>query len=101
MITTRYRFYVGLTDKDRALVKPERYFHAMDAVLTSYTFFSAGGVWKGDHEQNMVFEVLATDDTHMIPDERVRAIAGFLRVAGNQETVMVTVDRSVEVLFFS
>lgn len=98
MISTRYRFYVGLTDKDKAPVKRLKYFHAMDAIHKAYTHFNAGGVWKGDHEKSLVFEVV--DSEGKIDDQVVRATVGFLKLAGNQETVMVTIDRSVEVLFF-
>ena len=100
MISTRYRFYVGLTDKDQQPVNPENYFHAMDALVTSYTYFEASGVWKGVHEASLVFELLATSDADVLTEVGVRAIAKDLRLAGNQETVMVTIDRAVEVLFF-
>jgi hypothetical protein len=99
MITTRYRFYVGLTDKDKQPVNPVRYFHAMDAVHNAYTCFEADGVWKGDHETSLVFEVV--DSEGKIDYQIVRATVGFLKLAGNQETVMVTIDHSVELLFFS
>lgn len=99
MITTRYRFYVGLTDRYGLEVERIRYFRAMDVVHNAYTCFEADGVWKGDHEKSLVFEVV--DSEGKIDCQIVRATVGFLKLAGNQQTVMVTIDRGVELLFFS
>jgi hypothetical protein len=100
MVTTRYRFYVGLTDRDGLEVERIRYFRAMDVLVEAYTSFVAFGVWKGNSERSLVFEILATSDKDILTEVGVRAVANDLRAAGNQETVMVTIDRSVEVLFF-
>jgi hypothetical protein len=72
----------------------------MDAALQAYTYFEAGGVWKGDREKSLVFEVLDTTEQNEMR-MKCQVVAGFLQNAGNQETVMVTVDHGVELLFFS
>lgn len=101
MVTTRYRFYCGLTDKDGLPVHPQLYFNAMDTTAQAYTVLHAEGVWKGDHEDCLVFEVVAATDLDRMDETRVRAVATLLKGAGKQETVMVTIDHGVEVRFVS
>jgi len=101
VITERYRFYCGLADSEGNEVAPRTYFDAMDRLVASYTVFYTGGVWRGAHEKSIMFEVVCVTDVDKMDDFKVRAVASQLRLAGNQESVLATIDHCVEAKLIS
>lgn len=101
MITKRYRFYCALIDRDGQPITPKGYYEVMDQAAPSYTAISTDGVWRGDHEQGIMFEIVEVSDVDAMDPAKVRALANKLRVIGNQSAVLVTVDYSVEAMLIS
>lgn len=98
----RVRFYCGARN-DTGVVPIDGYRHVMDAMSTNtpstpalfdgYTAFDAFGVWHGRKEQSVVFEVIAALDKGDIV-----AVAKMLRIVGDQDAVLVTVEKLDDVI---
>jgi len=101
VITERYRFYCGLKDIDGNVVDPQVYYSAIDLLVPGYTVFETQGVWRGEHEKSLVFEVVALEETEKLDEFRVRVIASQLRLAGHQESVLATTEYCVRAQLIS
>lgn len=79
--TVTYRLYVGDNDNLIATITEivARYFQG--ATITYST-----GVWQGDREPSFVVDIVAT----RADLQKVVALAGDLRLAGNQTCVLLT-----------
>jgi hypothetical protein len=82
----RTRFYCGLVEVDRTPISKNVYLAVMNKHFTGYTVYTCTGYWEGEPEPSVVFEVLSPVQR----DVPMYQVAGELRIAGNQNTVLVT-----------
>lgn len=56
----------------------------------SFSFFKQTGVWKGQSEPSVVFEVIVASDP--IVSQRLQAITDSIKSFNKQETILITIE---------
>lgn len=84
-MATMYRIYTERLNNDKAQT-------IMTAHFDAFTMIPTTGFWKGTREDSVVFEVLTDDGA------TVQLVAEAIRVALDQEAVLVTREATVATL---
>lgn len=100
MTTTKTRLFIGLETSEKNLeIAPEEITAKISEYVTAGTFLEAKGLWMGDLENSIVFEVIDLSE-NMTPefkdeledsntDDPVEYLKSVLETEFNQESVMI------------
>lgn len=91
---TRTRLHIGLKTADHNThIHPEEVKKVVKNHVNAGTFYRATGLWKGEFEDSLIFEVLNIEEQFKDSRENVDSVEGLknlLEQEFNQDSVLVT-----------
>lgn len=97
--TKKYRFYIGLNDKDvgKQLLSTNQVVSIIDKVFDNYTVYTANGRYKyfdGTVENETTIVVTYFDFINELNETKIKNITKFLKTHLNQELILVEIQET-------